>query len=48
MAALPSEVDPVEFPATYNWTAFDVRITMRYNEAHFKEIFDHQRQFYSS
>ena len=48
MADLPSKVDPVEYPATYNWKAFDVRLTMRYNESHFSEIFDHQRQFYSS
>ena len=48
MADLPSKVDPVEYPATYNCKAFDVRLTVRYNESHFSKIFDHQRQFYSS
>ena len=37
MADLPSEVDPVEFLATHNWKAFDVRLTVRYNESHFQK-----------
>ena len=38
----------MEFPATQNWKAFDVRLTVRYDELHFSEIFEYQRQFYSN